>query len=59
MRYAGSTLSGAKSSAQMQFKTMTIVVSLVQLPVLASPSTAGFTIKDTVTDTPLPGDIGM
>lgn len=56
--YAGSSLSGAKSKAQMQLSAITIVVLGVQLPGLVA-SRYWLTIKDTVADASLSRDIWM
>lgn len=58
--YAGSSKSGTRSSAQMEFSTSTQEVSIVQFPINEHLiSHINYTIENAMTDSPLLGNIGM
>ena len=58
--YAGSSKSGTRSNAQMEFNTSTQEVSIVQFPINERlVSHMNHTIENAMTDPPLLGNIGM
>jgi len=57
--YAGSSKSGTRSKPQIELSTSTQDVSEVQLPIISPTLNQVPTVKNTVANTPLFGNIGM